>query len=320
MSNPDASILDLLKKARAGNEAALGRLLSFVEKGGTMAERVSACSFSSTGTAYTVGVTGAPGAGKSTLTSRLVNQLKDSDHRLAVLAIDPSSPWSGGAILGDRVRMAEHIADAKVFIRSMATRGNLGGLASATYEAIRVLDAAGFDWIVVETVGVGQVELDISKAADTTIVVLNPGWGDDVQAAKAGLLEIADLFVINKADREGADQTKRELGQMLDLKRYDDGWDPPVTMAIAIDGQGVQEISELVQTHREWLTASGKLEARRRERLWSEVECMTIELITARAKSQLLANQQADLCSRLEEKSVDPVSAAHTLADHYCGE
>src|SRR6478736_4065359 len=214
---PTSDPATLVDAARRGDRAALARLLSVVERGGEDARAVGRASFPHSGTGYTIGLTGAPGAGKSTLTSGLLGRIRADGDRVAVLAVDPSSPFSGGAILGDRVRMDEHALDDGVFIRSMASRGHLGGLALATPEAVRVIDATGIPWIVVETVGVGQVEVDVAGAADTTVVVLNPGWGDAVQANKAGLLEIADLFVINKADRAGADDTERDVHQMLEL-------------------------------------------------------------------------------------------------------
>ncbi|HMQ28548.1 MAG TPA: methylmalonyl Co-A mutase-associated GTPase MeaB, partial [Acidimicrobiales bacterium] len=228
----------LLATAREGNRTALARLLSMVERGGADAREVGRLTHPLGGHARTVGLTGAPGAGKSTLTSALVGAIRRDGLDVAVLAIDPSSPFSGGAILGDRVRMGEHALDDGVFIRSMATRGHLGGLALATPEAIRVLDATGHERILVETVGVGQVEVEVASSADTTIVVVNPGWGDEVQAAKAGLMEIADVFVINKADRSGVADTRRDLEQMLALSPGRDGWSPPIVETVAVDGRG----------------------------------------------------------------------------------
>jgi len=218
----------LFELAVAGDRGALARLLSLIERGGEDARIIARLTYPKSGSGYTVGITGAPGAGKSTLTSATIGHLRASDTKVAVLAIDPSSPFTGGAILGDRVRMQDHATDAGVFIRSMATRGHLGGLSLATSEAIHLLDAVGCPWILVETVGVGQVEVEIAGKADTTVVVVNPGWGDSVQANKAGLMEIADIFVINKADRKGAEETRRDLEQMLDLSDIGhDDWRPP---------------------------------------------------------------------------------------------
>src|SRR5258707_14997411 len=213
-----------------------------VEKGGESAHAAIAQLYPHTGSAYSVGITGAPGAGKSTLTDKLITRIRKDDVEVGVLAIDPSSPFSGGAILGDRVRMQDHATDPGVFIRSMATRGHLGGLSLATPQAVRVLDAAGKPWVLIETVGVGQVEIEVAGAADTTMVVVNPGWGDAVQAAKAGLLEIADLLVINKADRPGVDETRRDLDTMLDLSELREGaWRPPIVIAVASKDEGITE-------------------------------------------------------------------------------
>src|SRR5690348_10454562 len=223
-----------------------------VEKGGDAAHAAIARLYPHTGSAYTVGITGAPGAGKSTLTDKLISRIRKDDVEVGVLAIDPSSPFSGGAILGDRVRMQDHATDPGVFIRSMATRGHLGGLSLATPQAVRVLDAAGKPWVLIETVGVGQVEIEVAGAADTTMVVVNPGWGDAVQAAKAGLMEIADVFVVNKADREGAKETIRDLKAMLDMSAVKD-WRPPVVETVATTGSGIDELWDALAEHRAFL-------------------------------------------------------------------
>ena len=236
----DADPATLFEAARSGDRVALPRLLSLVERGGAVARAVAAVAYRSPDQAYTVGITGAPGAGKSTLTDQLIVRARtrglDGSDRVGVLAIDPSSPFSGGAILGDRVRMQNHALDEKVFIRSMATRGHLGGLAVAVPDAVRVLSAVGIPVVLLETVGVGQQEVSVAAATDTTIVVVNPGWGDAIQANKAGLLEIADLFVINKADRPGARETRRDLDQMLDLTQLG-GWRPPIVETVASAGR-----------------------------------------------------------------------------------
>ena len=217
MGRRNQPVDELFAAARGGDRAALARLLSLIERGADEARSIGRLASPLGGTAYTVGLTGAPGAGKSTLTSAIIGHLRAQELEVAVLAIDPSSPFTGGAILGDRVRMQDHATDPGVFIRSMATRGHLGGLSLSAPEAIRLLDAIGREWVLVETVGVGQVEVEIAGKADTTVVVVNPGWGDSVQANKAGLMEIADIFVINKSDRKGAEETRRDLEQMLDL-------------------------------------------------------------------------------------------------------
>ncbi len=236
-----------------------------VERGGPAARSVAREVHPRSGAAALVGITGAPGAGKSTLTSALCGRIRADDVDVAVLAIDPSSPFTGGAILGDRIRMSDHVLDPGVYIRSMATRGHLGGLSVATPEAVRVLDAAGYGWVLVETVGVGQVEVDVAAAADTTVVVVNPGWGDAVQAAKAGLLEIADVFVVNKADRPGAADAARDLAAILSL-RGPTGWVPPVVETVATTGAGVGALWDALRSHREHLLATGELGARRERR------------------------------------------------------
>lgn len=296
----------------------MARLLSMVERGGGDARAVGALAHARSGAGYTVGITGAPGAGKSTLTSALVSVVRDADTRVAVLAIDPSSPFTGGAILGDRIRMQDHALDDGVFIRSMATRGHLGGLSLATPQAVRVLDAAGFPWVLVETVGVGQVEVEIVGAADTTVVVVNPGWGDAVQANKAGLMEIADVFVINKADRPGAGETRRDLSAMLDLthdphEEHGGGWRPPIVDAVAIDGTGVDELWEQIGAHRAHLEASGELERRRGRRAREELTRIVAERLLLRARETSEGDRFDDLADRVETRGMDPWSAADEL-------
>jgi LAO/AO transport system kinase len=314
---PDHDIAALLDAARAGDRRALARLLSLVEQGGADAREVGRRTHPLGGSAYTVGITGAPGAGKSTLTSVVLRELRARDDRVAVLAIDPSSPFSGGAILGDRVRMQDHALDAGVFIRSMATRGHLGGLALATPEAIRVLDATNHPWIIVETVGVGQVEVEVAGEADTTVVVVNPGWGDAVQANKAGLLEVADVFAINKADRTGSDQTRHDLDQMLDLAEGGSDWRPPIVATTATTGEGVVELLEAVESHRAHLAESQdgsttRLEARRALRVRSELE----RIVAARLYEQVTAiggDRITELAGAVSRRELDPWSAADQL-------
>jgi LAO/AO transport system kinase len=304
----------LMATAGDGDRPALARLLSLVERGGAAARAVGRIAHPLGGRAHTVGVTGAPGAGKSTLTGRMVAELRASGDRLAVLAIDPTSPFTGGAILGDRVRMQDHDLDEGVFIRSMATRGHLGGLALAVPEAIRVLDAAGFPWIVVETVGVGQVEVEVAGATDTTIVVLNPGWGDAVQAAKAGLLEIADVFVLNKADRPGVDEAERDLAGVLGLAGgRDRSWSPPIVRAVSTTGAGAEEVVAAVGAHRAHLEASGELERRRAERVTTELRAILVarllEQVGAVEGDERFAARSAEVLAR----QVDPWTATDDL-------
>ncbi|HVE19987.1 MAG TPA: methylmalonyl Co-A mutase-associated GTPase MeaB, partial [Ilumatobacteraceae bacterium] len=247
MAGRTRPVAELFGAACDGDRAALARLLSLIERGGDEAKEIARLSHPLCGNGYLVGVTGAPGSGKSTLTSATIGHLRAQDIEIAVLAIDPSSPFTGGAILGDRVRMQDHATDPGVFIRSMATRGHLGGLSLATPEAARLLDAIGRPWTMIETVGVGQVEVEIAGKADTTVVVVNPGWGDSVQANKAGLMEIADIFVINKADRNGVADTRRDLEQMLELSNLDDdAWHPPILPVIATTNEGIAEYWDAV--------------------------------------------------------------------------
>jgi LAO/AO transport system kinase len=301
----------LLERARGGDRGSLARLLSLVERGGPDARAVGRRTHPLGGTAYTVGITGAPGAGKSTLTNALVRHIRGAEQRVAVLAIDPSSPFTGGAILGDRVRMQDHTGDPGVYIRSMATRGHLGGLSLATPEAIRALDATGWPWIVVETVGVGQVEVEVAGAADTRVVVVNPGWGDAVQANKAGLLEIADIFVINKADRPGADEARRDLDRMLDLTGTS-GWRPPIVSTIAATGDGVADLWAAIGEHRAHLMSSGDLEVRRAARVADELTEIVAALLRERAKAT--AGEHLDrLAAQVAARTIDPWTAAEEL-------
>ena len=308
MADDPAQLLD---RARSGDRAALARLLSLVERGGPLARDVGRRTHPLAGQAYTVGLTGAPGAGKSTLTSALVGEVRRADLPIAVLAIDPSSPFTGGAILGDRVRMQDHATDRGVFIRSMATRGHLGGLSLATLEAVRVLDAVGWPWVVIETVGVGQVEVEVAGAADTTVVVVNPGWGDAVQANKAGLLEIADVFVINKADRPGVDDTRRDLDQMLDLT--DRGaWRPPVVATTALTGDGVAALWSAIGAHRTHLETTGTLQPRRTARVGDELTRILMALLLERAQASA-GPAFDDLTEAVANRSLDPWTAAERL-------
>jgi LAO/AO transport system kinase len=294
----------------AGDRRAVARAISAVEDGSSGLEQLSEGIFASTGRAATIGLTGAPGVGKSTLAAGLVRECRTHDLGAAVLAVDPTSPYTGGALLGDRVRMQEHATDENVFIRSMATRGHLGGMALAAPEAVRILDAAGYDRVVVETVGVGQAEVDVAAATDTAVVVLAPGMGDAVQMAKAGILEVADVFVVNKADRDGAGEVVREVRQMLHLGAARD-WDPPVLMTSAVDHEGVQALWEAIETHRDHLAAGGALAAKRRARLLREVEALAAERFRLRIAATLEADDA--LADDLVERRIDPYAAAAML-------
>jgi LAO/AO transport system kinase len=304
-------IIDLV---RQGDRGALARALSLVEQGGQPARDVGRLAYPFGGGAYTVGLTGAPGAGKSTLTSALIGHLRSAGETVSVLAIDPSSPFTGGAILGDRVRMQDHALDDGVFIRSMATRGHLGGLALATPQAIRVLDAAGAPWVLLETVGVGQVEVEVVGTADTTVVVVNPGWGDAVQANKAGLMEIADVFVINKADRAGVNETRRDLETMLEMTdlRADD-WRPPIVPTVAARNEGITELWEAVGSHRAFLESTGALAKRRSDRLLDELRTIVARSLERRAYELTSQEGVAALHERVVARELDPYAAADEI-------
>jgi len=305
---------ELFQAAVDGDRSALARLLSLIERGDEDARVIGRLAYPLSGSGYTVGLTGAPGAGKSTLTSSLIGHLRAQDLEIAVLAIDPSSPFTGGAILGDRVRMQDHATDPGVFIRSMATRGHLGGLSLATPEAVRVLDAIGRKWILVETVGVGQVEVEVAGKADTTVVVVNPGWGDSVQANKAGLMEIADVFVINKADRKGVEETSRDLMQMLDLSDLPhDSWRPPIVPTVGSTGEGVPELWKAILAHREYAESSGQLRERRAFRLREELREIVATRLGRRARQICSGERWDQLTDAVVDLSTDPWTAADEM-------
>ena len=301
----------LIRRALSGERRAIGRVISLVEDGGPELGRVMHALYPHTGTAYTVGITGSPGAGKSTLTERLVTRARADGNGIGVLAVDPSSPFSGGALLGDRVRMQSHATDPEVFIRSMATRGHLGGISLATPEAVRVLDAMGKDLIIVETVGVGQAEVEITDACDTTVVVLNPGWGDSVQAAKAGLLEIAEVFVVNKADRPGTKDTVREIRQMLDLSEAE--WRPDVVPTVATKGEGIDDLWAAIEKHRAYQEERGLLEARRHRRIRREIEAIVSERYRERIGSDTKVLLE-ELTGEVAARRMDPYAAADRVS------
>jgi LAO/AO transport system kinase len=303
----------LLEAATGGDRVALARLLTQVESGGAPSRAAAALAYRSGDEARTVGITGPPGAGKSTLVDRLIATARAAGvAQLGVLAVDPSSPFTGGAILGDRVRMQDHALDPGVFIRSMASRGHLGGLAVAVPEAIRVLASAGFPLVLVETVGVGQVEVEVAGATDTTVVVLNPKWGDAVQANKAGLLETADIFVINKADRPGAKETRRDLEQMLDLTTLG-AWRPPVLETAASTGEGVEALWEEMANHERHLAEHGALEAMRAARLEREFRIVLATRIQSEVDRMSTDGEFAGLVAAVAEHRLDPYDAADRL-------
>jgi LAO/AO transport system kinase len=307
----DAEVDRLVGGIASGDRRAIARAISLVEDGRPELEALSAGIAGRTGGATTIGLTGAPGVGKSTLAAELVRAMRRGDGSAAVLAVDPTSPYTGGALLGDRVRMQEHATDERVFIRSMATRGHLGGMALAAPEAIRILDAAGYEHILVETVGVGQAEVDVAAATDTAVVVLAPGFGDAVQMAKAGILEVADVFVVNKADREGAAQVIRDLRQMLHLGAAR-AWDPPVLETVATEGRGVDQVRQAIADHVAWLRSSGERARKRRARLRREVEVLAAERFRVRASAAI--DRDDTLLDELEAGHIDPYRAAARVA------
>ncbi len=316
MAGRNRPVAELFGAACDGDRAALARLLSLTERGGDEAREIARLAHPRSGHGYLVGLTGAPGSGKSTLTSATIGLLRAQGVEVAVLAIDPSSPFTGGAILGDRVRMQDHATDPGVFIRSMATRGHLGGLSLATPEASRLLDAIGRPWTLIETVGVGQVEVEIAGKADTTVVVVNPGWGDSVQANKAGLMEIADIFVINKADRKGVDETRRDLEQMLEFSDLAvDAWRPPILPVVATTGQGVDEYWAAVVAHRAAIEASGELVRRRQFRLGEELREIVARRLEQRARQLTTGERWDRLRADVADHVIDPWTAADQMLD-----
>lgn len=302
----------LVAGARDGDPRCVARLISLVEQESPALREVAAALAPHTGRAQVLGITGPPGVGKSTTTTALVRGLRERDLRVGVLAVDPSSPFSGGALLGDRVRMGDHADDPGVFIRSMASRGHLGGLSWATPQALRVLDGAGCDVVVVETVGVGQSELEVASLADTTLVLVAPGMGDGVQAAKAGILEVADVFVVNKADREGADRTARELRSMLTMAPPSD-WRPPVVRTVASEGRGIDDVLTRVGEHRAWLASSGEGDRRRRVRAAREIEAIAVGELRRRMGDVGGAGAVDALAERVVAGECDPYAAADEL-------
>ena len=314
-SRAGGSTDELFRAAASGDRGALARLLSVVERGEAPGRALAGLTFRRAGNAYAIGLTGAPGSGKSTLTSALIADVrKRLDDPVAVLAVDPSSPLTGGAILGDRVRMQEHALDDAVFIRSMATRGHLGGLAAAVPEAVRLLDATGWPLVIVETVGVGQVEVEVAATCDTVVVVVNPGWGDAVQANKAGLLEIADVLVINKADRPGVRETARDLRNMLELSGPLE-WTPPIVETVASTGDGIAGLWDAIASHREHLENLGELERRRVQRAGEEAVRIAGGRFARAVEAAAGEPANADLLAALKERRIDPEEAAGRLVE-----
>ncbi|MDE0775132.1 MAG: methylmalonyl Co-A mutase-associated GTPase MeaB [Nocardioides sp.] len=309
-----ASVPDLVASARAGEARAVARLISLVEDESPLLREVTAALAPHTGHAHVIGLTGSPGVGKSTSTDALIRAFRAAGRRVGVLAIDPSSPFSGGALLGDRVRMGDHATDEGVYIRSMAARGHLGGLSWSTPQAMRVLDAAGFDVVLVETVGVGQSEVEVAGLADTTVVLLAPGMGDGIQAAKAGILEIGDVYVVNKADRDGADQVARDLRGMLHLvDRSSGGWQQPILKTVAQEGEGVVEVVTALDEHLAWLGSSGQLVRRRARRARAEIEAIAVAALRRRWTVVGEHDELDALAAAVVDGTSDPYAAADRL-------
>jgi len=306
----------LIDRARSGDPRALARLVSLVENRSPELRAVMKAIAPYTGQARVIGLTGSPGVGKSTVTAALVAAYRAAGQRVGVLAVDPTSPFSGGALLGDRVRMQNHATDDGVFIRSMASRGQLGGLAWATPQALRILDAAGFGLVLIETVGVGQAELEIASLADTTLVIVAPGMGDSIQAAKAGILEIADVFVVNKSDRPGAQEVVRDLRTMLSMGEWRHGrWKPPIvsTAAAASDRSGLDDLAERIGQHQAWLDSSGELAARRQRRAREEIAAIAVAVLRERMGALPGDQRMAELAARVAAGETDPYTAADEL-------
>lgn len=309
-----SDVATLVSQAREGQPRAVARLISLVEDASPQLREVMAALQPYAGHAHVVGITGAPGVGKSTATSAVVAALRTEGKRVGVLAIDPSSPFSGGALLGDRIRMQEHATDPGVYIRSMASRGHLGGLSWSTPQALRVLDAAGCDVILLETVGVGQSEIEVVGIADTVVVLVAPGMGDGIQAAKAGILEIGDIFVVNKADRDGASTTSRELRHMISLADRSEGsWRPPVLKTIASQGDGIEKVLEEIDKHFAWARESGELAQRRERRAADEIEAIALASIRVRMADLGSDTRLIDLAAEVVAGKTDPYSAADQL-------
>jgi LAO/AO transport system kinase len=311
VTQPSPDLAALVKRARDGDPRAVARLITLVEANDPRLPELAAALAPATGTAQVIGLTGAPGVGKSTITGELVRALRAAGRRVGVLAVDPSSPFTGGAILGDRIRMQEHATDPGVYIRSMSSRGHLGGLAAATPQAVRVLEGAGCEVILVETVGVGQGEVEIASLADTTLVLLAPGLGDAIQAAKAGILEVADIFVVNKADRDGAGATYHDIQGMIGLADRAAGqWRPRVVRAVATRPEGIDEIVAAIDAHREWLASHDQLHRRREQRAAAEIEA----IVLARLRDRIEAvTELPALAAAVAAGDQDPYAAADAI-------
>ena len=303
----------LVGKVLAGEVRAVARAISSVENSAVGSSEMMKGLFAHTGKALVIGITGAPGAGKSSLVDKLALFYKNRGERVGIIAVDPSSPFSGGAILGDRIRMSTLGLDPNIFIRSMATRGNLGGLARATVDAVSILDAAGYHKVIVETVGVGQDEVEIVKTADVSVVVLVPGMGDDIQAIKAGIMEIGDVFVINKADRDGVMRTEKELQALLELSHRTDGWLPPIVKTVATESKGIEELSKGVTDYADFQKSAEQADRRRAIARWRITELIREQLLAEALSTERATSLLDELSAQVGEKKLDPYSAAEEI-------
>ena len=304
---------DLIASARGGDKRSVARLLTVVENDEPGSADILRDLYPKTGAARVIGITGPPGGGKSTLVNRLAGAYRDTGDRVAVVAVDPSSPFSGGALLGDRIRMMERSLDEGIYIRSMASRGHAGGLARASSRVVNVLDALGFETVLVETVGVGQEEVDVVRVVDTVCLVTVPGLGDDIQAIKAGVLEIADILVVNKADRPGADEAARDLAQMLTLGKLRTTWKPPIVRTVATTGDGVTELVDAIERHRGWAAESGERERRRRDAARVEVEDLLRDALVKRLRDRVGDEHVERAVAKVAERAIDPYAAVEEL-------
>ena len=307
------AFMDIVTELLNGSKLAISRAITTVENEYDNATEIMQKLYPHTGNTYIIGITGPPGAGKSTLTDKVTKEFRSRGKTVGIIAVDPSSPFSGGAILGDRIRMNELTMDDGVFIRSMATRGSLGGMSRKTAEVVKILDAAGKDIVIVETVGVGQSEVDIVKAADTTLVVLVPGLGDDIQAIKAGILEIGDVFAINKADREGVERLNLEMEMMLDLDQSETKWRPKIVRTVASQNQGVKELVDVIEEHAAFLKQSGMIEKRRFERTRNEILAMLDEAIKIYLMKKVAGSKFEALTTEVNQRKNDPYSAVKSV-------